>query len=1065
MQGYTRFCQLLCCQIVSFLSTIFIVAVPSVSFAGERIVTTTYPTSDYVCADLVVTESPFNASRNGLMDASLPIQHAINTVAAEGGGTVFIPSGRYRCDSCLLIRQGVTLRGDWKAPTDSDGHNEVGGTVLMPTAGAGSVDGTPFIQLQRGSGVRDMSIWYPDQQVQQITPYPWTIANDLAMDGDSFTVEQVTLVNSYQGIKFGPDFIELPTISEVYGTPLHIGVSLDNVTDVARITGVHFAPKYWADSQLPNAPTIDQVTAKLRTDAIGMEFGRSDWQDVNDVSIDGYSVGMKFYVGTSGRCFGVMYEVKISGGETGIVLDQLELGLALTGCRISGDTTGIYASPLYASDVELNDCEIDSGDGQAISEFGDGTLRLQNCTISGGVGQCAVDAKAGSVTLVACRIIGPGKQVALEQDVKRAQIVGNIFDGLVKDAIANESKADVQIDTGTIVSPIPLDVPMYLVQHPTPPTSRLFNVLDFGANPVPTTGYSFPPISTLVDNTPSIQAALYAAGKAGGGTVYVPPGYYLCNGCLHVPTGVELRGCFDIPHHMVSLGSVLLPTDGRGNENGVPFIRLEQGSGAKGLSIWYPNQLVENVAPYPWTFQAMGAHCWLIDDSVANAYRLADFATYNCPDHLIQALEGCALHVGILVGSGGGILDSCHLNPHEWLRGEPQSPPATMSVGTNPFLSVVPYLAANLDAFVIDNGNNEQLIDDFVFSSYRGLTVTGNGSSPNTLIAVNFGVDHSSTGVCLTEQGKSEALLVNPSIAILDIDSRTAIDESQQFAGELYVYNGYSFGNNAIPTMLLSGGGHTTIEGLNSSLGPIYVAYGNFSLEDCLLPQPLRLSVVVDKRVAHLSLVSNSAGPGSFTFDPGPNVEARDNGVSIPLEPLVDSFSWPSPGGLPPDLTRLPQNNASSDTVCQVVNHSGLKGKPAILLEGVTTAGEHGTYYYHLFKTDIVVKPTTMFRYWIKPESAFGRETGVDLYFSQGPALRDLSVNDTCGHNMHPGSPRGIIGKWTSIESPIGKSTAGKTITDIVFAFDGYGDGSPVKSEVSDIEIGEPAGGGAAGSR
>ena len=55
--------------------------------------------------------------------------------------------------------------------------------------------------------------------------------------------------------------------------------------------------------------------------------------------------------------------------------------------------------------------------------------------------------------------------------------------------------------------------------------------------------------SSSTDNTAAFQAALDAAETNGGGTVYVPAGMFRLNGHITVPTGVELRGIWDVPHH------------------------------------------------------------------------------------------------------------------------------------------------------------------------------------------------------------------------------------------------------------------------------------------------------------------------------------------------------------------------------------------------------------------------------------------------------------------------------------------------------------------------------------
>src|ERR1700761_5011409 len=87
------------------------------------------------------------------------------------------------------------------------------------------------------------------------------------------------------------------------------------------------------------------------------------------------------------------------------------------------------------------------------------------------------------------------------------------------------------------------------------------------------------------DDTAAFQRALDAVHKAGGGTVYAPPGRYLFRGTLEVPDGVALRGSYlCVPSH-VGLrdkgkakpgddGTALFVTNGRGKEEGTPFLTL-----------------------------------------------------------------------------------------------------------------------------------------------------------------------------------------------------------------------------------------------------------------------------------------------------------------------------------------------------------------------------------------------------------------------------------------------------------------------------------------------------------
>ena len=74
-----------------------------------KIIKTVYPTVDVVVADLVATEAPYEADPTGEKDSTQAIQSALNACAAKGGGTVFLPVGKYRLTKSLTIPAFVTL--------------------------------------------------------------------------------------------------------------------------------------------------------------------------------------------------------------------------------------------------------------------------------------------------------------------------------------------------------------------------------------------------------------------------------------------------------------------------------------------------------------------------------------------------------------------------------------------------------------------------------------------------------------------------------------------------------------------------------------------------------------------------------------------------------------------------------------------------------------------------------------------------------------------------------------------------------------------------------------------
>ena len=75
--------------------------------------------------------------------------------------------------------------------------------------------------------------------------------------------------------------------------------------------------------------------------------------------------------------------------------------------------------------------------------------------------------------------------------------------------------------------------------------NKVYNVTDFGSKPgQPDAIQYYTGMKALdqVDSTESIQKALNAAGKSGGGVVYFPRGIYVLSKGVEVPAGVILRG-------------------------------------------------------------------------------------------------------------------------------------------------------------------------------------------------------------------------------------------------------------------------------------------------------------------------------------------------------------------------------------------------------------------------------------------------------------------------------------------------------------------------------------------
>lgn len=998
---------------------------PGPAALKPRVVKTIFPTEGAVIASIVV-----EAPRDGAADATGAIQSAIDTVAQAGGGVVFLPAGRYLLSSkMLLIREGVTLRGDWAPPTTPG--TAARGTVLMITHGGGDPDGPPAIAVERGSGLREMTIWYPDQNPAQPIPYPWTIANSPSNTGDNYTVHRVTLVNPYLGIRFGPDWNELHTIRQVYGTPLRTGLFIDMCSDIGRVIDADFGPQWWETSGLPGAPQSDAdrqaLRAALHSDAVGLEMGRSDWEYVFRLRVEGYGVGAVMHPSRHGATNAVMYGCEFVDCRTALRLDGLnDIGLSATGCTFAAREIAIHGPPSFSTVAQFNSCALAGTTRNCVLLEGTGTLTFQTCTFSGWT-DAAIEARQGTITVIGCTFAGRATHVRLGEGLRRARILGNNFNGAP--VIVNAApRADVQIAHSPLDLPKP-DLSEYISPpDPRPSTEALFVVTDFGASP------------EAEDNTAAFAEALSAAAQAGGGTVYVPAGNYRLAGELVVPTGVELRGCFDVPHHTVSGGSVLMPTTGRGNENGTPFIRLQGRCGLRGITIWYPDQNILDIQPYPWAIQAMGPGCWLVDVTLGNAYQGADFWTYPSNGHLIRYLAGACLRRGLFVSKSDadGWVEDVQFNPHYTARLHPSLP--VPSYPRDPFGDLIAYQQTHLEGLVFGRCAREHIKGIFLYAAYDGLAFRDDGGACSARV-IQHGTDAGSRGVVLEAAGDGGIEFINAQLVHFGPQEFAAVFAPENSSGAFRFFNSQMWAGPR--TGVLRGNAHVLLHQFNTLTGPVAIEGGQCEMVNGVFAHDLKPHAIVGEGCAAARLLANISSRGVFRIlnRAGDRLWARANSLSLrPPVARAEFRTGFEPGQPQPILDAIAHDGggirAVSGAACRVTDAAAHSGRFALSISGRADDPAYAFAYFRAFDEPIFVHPDTVLSYWFRPLNEHGRRAAVDLLFDDGSTLRDSGAKTTDGHAVHPETPRGTVGEWTQITVPLGAVKAGHTISAVMFAYD-----------------------------
>lgn len=625
---------------------------PQVSFAvGNPQVNTspTIPQDDVLVYTHNVTT--FGAVANDAIDDTAAFQAAIDDAYADGGGIVYAPSGQYKFTGNLVLKRKVTLRGEWRNP---DTTGAAAGTILMPYANKDNESGASFITICSNAGVKNLSIWYPEQSFSTVHAYPSTIS-DGAFDSDDnshhgLSIQNVTLYNSYKGIFTGKiaSQSQEPRLLNVYGTYLKYGIQATKCYNFASCTNFYASSKYWINSGLAGAPSssADQTTLKTYMRAnltAATTIGHCDGYMFYNLVVEDANIGLY-----GNGYWNYYYNINLSNVNKGVTIDgsnNVDGGVAqqLVGGNISVlPGTGHYGIEIpNMSQVDIIGVTIGGTPDIAVYGYNGAKLNLSQMTFLGWE-TYAVKASGMSVQVLDSHFNQAGTDIYIDSTVVAGSILGNTWTGTR--TITNNSTGTINIDDTALSLPqMPNLSTAYTVipqRKPANPTN-FYNITSYGA----VSGGS-------TDCTTAIQNALNAASSAGGGTVFVPAGYWKVAGNLTVPSGVYLRGISEAVGCGDNRGSTLFPTSGQGSQDGTACVTMSANSGIVGISFFYPNIATSRTIQFPPAIRGNGAGLYIRNISVGNAWRGVDLYTNRCDNFEVSGIWGNPRDYGIYVGGG-----------------------------------------------------------------------------------------------------------------------------------------------------------------------------------------------------------------------------------------------------------------------------------------------------------------------------------------------------------------------------------------------------------------------------
>jgi hypothetical protein len=421
---------------------------PAASIAKEEF----NPGSNIVVSHLAHLDvTSFGAVDDGKTDSTAAFQKALDEASNEGGVRVYVPPGRYLIKGHLSIPPAVTLMGPFDAPPRGmdDGHGQSRGAILLATEGKGDENGEPFVTLHSDSHLHGLIVYYPEQSIDDLQPYPWTVRGD----GDNCTITACLLVNPWQAVDFGTRAAGRHYINGLYAHALKTGLFVDQCFDVGRVENVHFWP-FWKDDKKLEAWTAANGTA--------FRIGRTDWEYMNNCFCIFYSAGFHFVANKQhGPGNAVLTQCGSDVGPLAVKVDAVQdhAGVSFSNSQFM---SRVEISPTNKGPVKFTSCGFwgNNPADETIHLQGTGQLTLNSCHFSWNTKLTkdapVIRADSGSLTVTASEFLdtGPSKtHISLGPDVSDAIITANRFRSAME--IVNRSGGDVVIANNVGTKPQP----------------------------------------------------------------------------------------------------------------------------------------------------------------------------------------------------------------------------------------------------------------------------------------------------------------------------------------------------------------------------------------------------------------------------------------------------------------------------------------------------------------------------------------------------------------------------------------------------------------------------------
>ena len=333
-------------------------------------------------------------------DSTTAIQRALDQAGAAKGGTVYVPAGVYRVKGALRVPTGVELRGSFEG--QHYGNSTSHGSQLWATGSVGNPDGPPLVTLAPGSGVRGLSVFYPDQgwvegdaapESARVKKYPPTVrtnrdcwVRDLTVNCAWTAIDAMTVRS---------DNLE---IADVSGSAMHATLEYGHGAVGGIVRNLHFNYSSWThQGRFPNRPRdednlghLTDYTARKVSGLVLGELSKVQFFSCFNILVADQIVLVKDpYTGGSfkGKLWGVAFDAA-HNGVVGTADCAAVIGLVASMGVFNQQHGGHYAvtDPAFKGRIVFSNADVWSG-ASRIADVKGGTV-----TFSQLLSWCCVEA-------------------------------------------------------------------------------------------------------------------------------------------------------------------------------------------------------------------------------------------------------------------------------------------------------------------------------------------------------------------------------------------------------------------------------------------------------------------------------------------------------------------------------------------------------------------------------------------------------------------------------------------------------------------------------------------------